>query len=153
MWFYYNGENLRRGSISDVLWHPFFFPRWCVYEFPSLDWLCSWKHNFLLNYWSKYMNRSFGILVYWPTYLGHNFRSNGGIWFCYKTYFCKIGGICEKTMSISCWLTYYRIARLIPGPKLDGCIWYCVSIILATTRAENKVCCSFGNFQKCHLLV
>jgi predicted secreted hydrolase len=43
-----------------------------------------------------------------------------------------------KRLSISCWSTYYRIARSIPNPKLDECIWYYVTTILATTRAENK---------------
>jgi hypothetical protein len=30
------------------------------------------------------------------------------------------------TMCISYHLVYYKVARLIPNPRFDGCIWGCV---------------------------
>jgi hypothetical protein len=57
VWFYCNNQDLWKGCISNVLWHSFFIPRWCVYEFPNLNQLCSWKHKLLLDYSYEYKNR------------------------------------------------------------------------------------------------
>jgi hypothetical protein len=114
----FNGQDLWRGYILDVSWYPFLFPRWCVYEFPSLDQLCSWKHKFSLDYLFEHKTKSFSIWVCWATYLGHICRLNGSIWFCYKS-----GGIYE-TMWKSSWSTYYIIAKPIPSPKLTHNIGY-----------------------------
>jgi hypothetical protein len=100
----------------------------CVDENINIHWIID------LNTWT-----SFGIWICWATYLGHICRLDEGNWFCHKTYICRGGGyICEKTMRRSCWLVYYRITRLVPNPKLNGCIWYCVPLF--TTKAWSKVC-------------
>jgi hypothetical protein len=47
---YCSNQNLWKGCISNLLRHSFLIPRWCVYEFPNLNQLCSWKHKLLLDY-------------------------------------------------------------------------------------------------------
>jgi hypothetical protein len=45
VWFHSNSENLWKGHISNVLWQPILFRRWCVWKFPCLHQFYSWKHS------------------------------------------------------------------------------------------------------------
>jgi hypothetical protein len=115
-----------QGCISNVLWKPFLFPRWCLCQLLCLDQFYLWEYKFSLNYKSKYKNKSLGLSLLENIFEAH-FKIK---WGHYKICVSKGCGTCEMTMCISYHLAYYKVARSIPNPRFDECIWVCVPTIL-----------------------